>query len=93
MNITCLACDHSSIVADGPAFEDGLFQCDECGARMALGRLLPRVVVEPFRDARGFMWIRTRYQDPKTKTDLFVDDRDPKHAGDVAKNILSLVLP
>lgn len=93
MQITCLACEHVADVPDGPAFEDGVFVCGECGARMAYGQLLPRIVVEPYEDERGRRWLRRRFQDPKTKIDLYVVDIDPQHAASEAKNILSLVLP
>lgn len=92
MNVTCLACGHTANVADGPAFEDSCLRCDECGARMSFGKLMPRVVVEPYIDERNIRWLRRRFQDPKTMADLFVVDVDAKYAETEAKNILSLVL-
>lgn len=93
MQITCLACGHVADVPAGPAFDDAIFQCGECGARMAYGRLMPRVVVEPYEDERGHRWLRRRFQDPQTKKDVYVIDVDAQQAASEAKNILTLVLP
>jgi hypothetical protein len=97
--ITCLACGHADAVQnesglEAPAFfETNVFKCSECGARMAYGKLAPRVVVEPFTDERGCHYIRHRFQDPITKADLFVADLDPQYAAMVAKAGISLVIP
>lgn len=93
MKITCQACAHEAEV-DGvtdPARE--VLRCDECGARAAFGTLLPCVIVEPHEDERGVRWLRRRFQDPRTRVDLYVVDLDPQYAASEAKNILSLVLP
>lgn len=93
-SITCPVCSAEERTDAPVALADvGLFVCNACGSRVVLGKVMLRVVVEPFCDARGFRWVRTRYQDPKTKADVFVDDRDPQHAANVAKNILSVVIP
>lgn len=93
INITCLACGHRANVDSPESFEEGIFHCDECGARMVHGKLVPRVVVEPFKDEKGYLWLRRRFQDPITRADIFVVDFDPQHACSEAKNILSLVIP
>ncbi len=69
-----------------------LFICGSCGARVAWGKLQMRQVVEPFTDDKGVTWCRTRYQDPRTKRDLFVVDTDAKNAALWASNVLSLVI-
>lgn len=97
VNVQCLACGHTAPthVQEGEAadpHEHGVFVCGECTARMAYGTLLPRVVVEPFVDERGHLWLRRRYQDPKTKAELYVLDVDPRYAALEAKNILSMVI-
>ena len=97
--ITCLACGHADAVQhnseldDRAFFASEIFRCSECNARMAFGKLMPRIVVEPYEDARGIRWLRRRYQDPKTREDLFVVDIDPQYAAMDAKNALSLVIP
>lgn len=96
MKMTCLACGHVASVAktdDCDCLDCGIFRCDQCRARMSFGVLMPRVVVEPFIDARGRQWLRRKYQDPKTKADLYVIDVDPQYAAMEAKQILSLVIP
>lgn len=94
VKITCPACGEHETAPDGtPTVLDliGLFRCNACSCRVVYGRMLPRVVTEPYTDNRGHCWIRTRYQDPKTKADLFVVDVDPQFAVDIVKNTLSLV--
>ncbi len=98
-NIECMACGHEAPVThDAPATPEeirasAIFRCDECGARMAFGALMPRVVVEPYTDGAGRAWARFRFQDPITKQDTFVRDLDPQFAAMVAKGVLSLVIP
>lgn len=94
--ITCLACSHTSHVSvplvEAPnPLAHGVFRCDECGARMAYGRLTMREVVEPYVDDTGRRWVRRRFQDPKTREDLFVLDVDRERAIDCARELLSLV--
>jgi transcription elongation factor Elf1 len=91
--ITCLACAHEANVGPGPALEEGVFVCSECGARMAYGKLAPRIVVEPFVDAMGREWVRYRFQDASTKREAYSVDLDPQHAAMVAKTALVLVIP
>lgn len=97
--ITCLACDHSHAVAnptdldDAAFFVAGIFRCDECSARMSFGKLMPRIIVTPWTDENGVTWLRRRFQNPKTKEDLFVVDLDPQYAAMECKNTLSVVLP
>ena len=98
-DIACLACGHTHAVEhddeldDATFFARGIFRCDECGARMAHGRLMPRIVVEPYEDENGVRWLRRRFQDPSTKEELYVVDIDAQYAAMEAKNVLSLVLP
>lgn len=97
--ITCLACSHAYEVEcpEGidakSCFESGVFQCRECNARMSFGKLMPRVVTEPFSDERGITWVRRKYVDAKTGDLLFVVDLDAQYAASAAKNDLSLVIP
>lgn len=94
--ITCPACDTDEIAkAEMPlTLEDvALFRCEACGARVVFGALMPRMVAEPFVDESGRNWLRQRFQDPKTKADIYIVDIDPQAAASHAKNILSLVLP
>lgn len=93
----CEAEERVPVPTDEPArvldlAEVGLFSCNRCGARVVHGVVMPRVVVEPFRDARGFVWVRYRFQDPKTKADVHVVDLDPKFAAQVSTNALSLAV-
>lgn len=95
--IPCPICGHKETVADAhPSLkltDVAIFQCAECGNRTIHGKTLPRLVVEPFVDERGFQWLRRRFQDPTTKRDLFVLDVDPQCAAADAINILSIVGP
>lgn len=94
ITITCLSCRHAFQVAAKSGCEcaaDDVYRCLECGARMAFGKLMPRIVIEPFVDERGIRWVRKRYQDPITKADLYVVDVDREYALMEAKQILSLV--
>lgn len=97
--IGCMACGHEAEVThEHPASTEeilatNIFRCDECGARMAFGHLMPRVVVEPFRDDNGVGWVRFRFQDPVTKADQHVVDLDPQFAAMIAKGALSIVIP
>jgi hypothetical protein len=93
LSVTCLACNHHALVRGSEPIEASVFVCDECGARMAFGKLAPRVVIEPAVDQKGNFLLRTRYQCPKTKQELFVADLDPMYALAIAKNVLSLVVP
>lgn len=75
-----------------PLHEVGEFRCDACGARTVYGKVTPHLVVEPHRGDNGFMWIRIRRQDPKTRADLCEPiDLDPKLAFRLVKNLVSLV--
>lgn len=95
--VSCMACGHTDDVsvpesqASAP-LDHGVFECSECNARMAFGRLLPRIVVEPITTPHGYRLVRRRYQDPKTLADIYVVDVDPRHAGNEAINVLSLVI-
>lgn len=95
-SITCLACGHAAKVsvpmleARSP-LEHDIFKCEECGAHMAYGRLAYREVVEPYVDDRGVKWVRRRFQDPRTKEDLFVVDVDRERALSIARELLALV--
>lgn len=97
--IACPACGHADVhttpvdIPTARYVADSVFVCRECCARTAYGTLMPRVVVKPHRDANGKVWLRKRYQDPKTKADLFVVDLDPQYAATEAKNVLSVVIP
>ncbi len=93
--ITCPACGHKESVQAEAALtlaDVGLFVCNQCRTRAVHGALLPRVVVEPFSDRKGFTWTRTRYQDPITKADLYVVDLDPRGSAMVATATLSLTV-
>lgn len=96
--IQCMACDHVALVTHDAAIhpdvvlKSDIFRCDECGARMAFGRLMPRIVVEPYEAHDGTRWVRLRTQDLKTK-EVTVVDLDPQYAAMLAKNILSIVVP
>lgn len=94
--ITCPACgEHEVARAEQPLelADVALFCCNHCGGRTVYGSLMPRMVAEPFEDQNGRRWLRQRFQDPRTKDDLFVVDIDPQAAASHAKNILALVLP
>lgn len=97
--ITCSACGHAYAldVPDGTSeqafFESNVFKCTECGARTSYGKLMPRIVIEPFYDDRGVGWLRRKYLDAKTNELLFQIDLDPQYAAMQAKNELSLVIP
>ncbi len=93
--IACPACSHeedheaeSVLTLNGI----GLFVCDQCGFRSVYGVHQPRVVVEPFTDAKGMRWLRRRFQDPITRADRFVVDMDPNYAAREAVNILSITV-
>ena len=87
----CLACGHADEIADSPALEDSIRNCTECNARMTYGALAPRIVVEPFDDAKGRRWIRIRRQNPVTRADVEVLDLDPQHASLLATDLRGLV--
>lgn len=96
--IACMACGHRAsvsvpLVEARDPLAQGIYRCDECGARMAYGKLLLREVIEPYVDDHGIQWLRRRFQDPKTKTDILVVDVDPRMAATVAREILALVIP
>lgn len=97
--ITCLACGHvdnvprTAAIEDEAFFAEGIFFCNECNARMVYGELAPRIVVEPYTDGRGHVFVRQRIQDPITKADTSVTDLDPQHAVMMAKALLALVVP
>lgn len=97
-NIECMACGHVAPVAHDRAatpeqvLVSGVFRCDECGARMSHGRLMPRIVIEPHEAHDGTRWIRLRFSDQKSG-DVVVFDLDPQYAAMLAKNALSLVVP
>jgi len=91
--VTCLACEHDGGEQPAGFAAASILRCDECGARMAYGKLLPRIVVEPYQDEAGRLWIRQRFQDPKTQADIYVCDVDPMHAASLGKNLISLVVP
>jgi hypothetical protein len=91
--ITCPACGIEEPVEGDPiALHDiGEFKCDACCARTVYGRLMPFVVIEPCKGERDMLWVRVRYQDPKTRADLYVVELDPKMVHEVSVNQLSLV--
>ena len=98
--VTCPVCGIEEVFdADGarppPLHEIGEFHCenDACQARVVFGKIMPRIVVEPYRDERGFRWTRLRIQDPKTKEDISVSDLDPKMTVLLTKNLLVMVSP
>lgn len=95
--VTCPSCGLEEPFQDGQSalqlHEIAEFTCDGCRTRVIYGRVMPRIVVEPYMDAQGFTWIRTRYQDPKTREDIYVVDLDPILAASHAKNELALVIP
>lgn len=96
--VACLACEDKSVVlvaqehAANP-LQHSIFTCSECGARIAYGTLETKVVIEPYLDEAGRQWVRKRYQDFRTREELFVVDLDPQYAAMEAKNVLSLVIP
>lgn len=92
-SVTCPACGVEEASPDErplpPLHELGEFNCDACGACFVFGKPIPRIVIEPHY-AQGVRFTRVRFQDPKTKTDAYVADFDPKSAVMIAKNILSI---
>lgn len=93
--VICPCCHVGEASPDGEpvALENvGLFRCDHCGARVVFGRVMPRVVIERVVDERGFGWIRKRYQDARTKEDLYVVDLDPKYAAMEVAEVLSVTV-
>lgn len=70
----------------------GLFRCDECGARIVYGHVLPRIVVAREVDERGQPWVVVRHQDPRTKEDLRVDRFDPQFAAMFSRNLLQAAI-
>lgn len=94
--ITCPACGVEEINHEEiPLHEIGEFVCDnhECRTRIVFGKIMPRIVVEPFIDERHYRWTRIRWQDPVTKQDLYVQDLDPKLVLRLTNNLLSMVTP
>jgi hypothetical protein len=87
----CLVCSHSAAIESD--LSDGIYRCDECGARMVYGELAPRIVVEPEISITGRPLVAIRIQDARTREDEHVLRLDPQFAASVAKNILSLVIP
>jgi hypothetical protein len=93
--INCPVCGHAETAKAESAVtlaDIGVFKCDACSSRVIYGQVLPRVVHEPYVDRRGVLWLRTRYQDPKTKADLYVVDLDPQYAAGCATNVLSITV-
>ena len=97
--VTCPACGVEEVfMHDGgnppPLHEIGEFMCNACSARSVYGKLMPRIVVEPAKEeTRGLLMVKLRFQDPRTRKDIYVTDPiDPKLAASLAKNILSLVI-
>ena len=92
--VKCPCCGLEEPVRDGGSTkleEIASYSCDGCAVRIIYGRIMPKIVVEPARGERDFLWARVRVQDPKTREDLYVIDLDPKLAVDFARNLLSIV--
>lgn len=92
MVVKCMACGHEAACAGVVAPENEVLRCDECGARMSFGRLMPRFIVEPHEEG-GRRWLRIRVQHHVTPDDEHILDLDAQYAASLAKNILSLVIP
>ncbi len=95
--VTCPACGVEEPFDDDgneppPLHEVGLFRCNACDARVVYGKIMPRIVVEPYTDERGFTWLRRRFQDPVTGSDLHVIDVDPRLAAIEARSVLAMVI-
>lgn len=95
--ITCPACGVEERFRDGdapvPIHEVGDFRCDGCGARYVFGKLVMKIVVEPYFE-NGVRWTRLRAQHPVTRADVFIVDVEPGPASaSLAKNILSISVP
>ena len=91
--VNCPACKHQDNVENDTGLDDqpfilsSVFRCSECGARMAHGRLMPRVVVEPYTDSNGYTFTRVRIQDAVTKEDMHRFDVDPQYGHDIARDL------
>lgn len=48
--LACRRCGHQDDAPEGAL--DGVVTCDVCGARIAFGRTIPRVLIEPTSDSR-----------------------------------------
>ncbi len=96
--VTCPCCGDSHAAPNGDAdyLKRAISRCDVCDARIVYGELATRVVVEPttvetFAGPKDFL--RLRFQDPKTKADVFASDVDPHQAFLIAQAIISMVRP
>ena len=91
--VTCPACDHVDDVVNDTDLIDAAFimnvclRCDHCGARISFGRLMPRIVVEPYTSNDGATFTRVRIQDPQTKEDIHRLDVDPQYGAAIARDL------
>ncbi len=63
MIFTCPRCGHTDEMPDGDPPEDSVLRCSECGAWIAFGELMPRLVVQP----DGTRWITIAFDDQTFK--------------------------
>jgi len=50
--LSCRRCGHEDELPRGLLADEEVLRCDVCGARIAFGQTMPRVVIEPYRDPR-----------------------------------------
>lgn len=94
--VACPACGDAHEAPDGdPLYlERNIVKCSECCARIVYGKLALCIVPEP-HDIETTMGVKPgfkiRFQDPKTREDLFVAHIDPQHAFLLAQAIIASV--
>jgi len=96
--VTCPVCDdtHAAPGGDSQFLARGISRCSICDARIVYGDPAVRVIDEPstFDTIDGPKpAILIRFQDPKTKAELFSVKLDPAHAFLHAQSLLSMVRP
>jgi transcription initiation factor IIE alpha subunit len=84
----CPACGFSDD-ADGP-IDTGVFTCPKCNARVVYGRAMEHVVIEPGTDQQRPLVV-IRFQDPRTREDVFRFECDPQFSILLVRELLSIV--
>ena len=82
MTFTCPKCGHIDSPPDGPPPEESVLQCGECGAWIAYGELMPRLMVAP----EGSRWIVVSFDEQTYKLPRVLADA-------LAVNLRSLTDP
>lgn len=83
--LVCGGCGHTDTVPSDP--EKRLYRCDECGARMAFGQLMPTIRILPDADRR---FVVARFTWARKEVDVRLDRQ---YGADLAVELLSVCAP